>query len=160
MTDLWSIRWYFGKEETVSSLFLPAGFECFIIEDQEQDVKVWGETCIPEGRYELVLHYSPKFSRPERLGHEVIMLKDVPDFKWIYIHPGIDDDDSAGCLLTGTGVWVPHIQRSRNIDSRQAYDRLHPKLVNFINEGPTFLSIGRMAPYGMSTIRPQDISVA
>ena len=59
-------------------------------------------SCIPEGRYELVKRYSPKFK-----WH--LLVKDVPDRALILIHPANDAlKELKGCIapvsfLTGEG---------------------------------------------------------
>jgi hypothetical protein len=66
---------------------------------------VAGETRIPAGTYQIKLRtdggmtvkYKSKF--PEHRG--MLWLQDVPGFEWIYIHVGINDDHTAGCILVG-----------------------------------------------------------
>lgn len=97
-----------GDESTISTLD-EAGEGgrriCYILEDQYQPVKVPGETRIPPGRYRITLREdSPKFAHYyDRWDWYEGMpwLNDVPLFTYIYYHPGIDDDDSEGCGLTG-----------------------------------------------------------
>jgi len=82
------------------------GFKCFTLEDairekpgvKVADWKVHGETAIPEGRYEIVLHDSAKF------GADTLMLAFVQGFSYIYIHSGNDDDDTEGCIIVGDRI--------------------------------------------------------
>ncbi len=106
--ELASARWGTGTESTISTITQSdegGSFFGYILEDQYQTVKVPGETCISAGRYQILLRTdSPKFAHYyDRWDWFKGMpwLQDVPDFTYVYIHPGIDDDDSAGCLLTG-----------------------------------------------------------
>lgn len=88
---------------TDSPLTTPV-FECFILEDcfradpkpetPQNEAKVYGETAIPAGTFELVLHNSPHFG-------EVLMLVGVPGYELVYIHWGNTPKDTLGCLLTG-----------------------------------------------------------
>lgn len=61
-----------------------------------------GRSCVPEGRYQLVKRYSPKFK-----WH--LMLKDVPGRSLILLHPANDAlQELKGCIapvsvITGTG---------------------------------------------------------
>ena len=47
------IRTQFGDDATNGLLFVDGVFECYTLEDQYQDQKVYGETCIPEGTYPI-----------------------------------------------------------------------------------------------------------
>lgn len=60
--------------------------------------KVYGNTCIPYGTYEVILSYSPKFKRilPE-------VLK-VDQFTGIRFHRGNYTKDTEGCILVGEKV--------------------------------------------------------
>ena len=57
--------------------------------------KMKGRSAIPEGRYPVVISYSPKFKQwlPILLG--------VPMFKGIRIHAGNTAKDTQGCILLG-----------------------------------------------------------
>ena len=73
-----------------------------------------GVSCIPEGRYELVKRWSPKFNRH-------LLLMDVPQRKDILMHPANDAmQELQGCiapvsLISGTG---------KGLRSRKAVDAL------------------------------------
>ena len=47
------VRFQFGKDATNGMLFIDGEFECYTLEDEYRDVKVMGETCIPEGTYDV-----------------------------------------------------------------------------------------------------------
>ncbi|HEX2594704.1 MAG TPA: DUF5675 family protein [Rhizomicrobium sp.] len=98
---------------TLGVLFVDGRFRAFSLEDEISDVKVPGRTCIPEGRYQIRLTWSPKFNRvlPE--------LVDVPGFTGVRIHAGNTKDDTAGCVLLG-------VQRSgvNLVQSRPAVEQL------------------------------------
>ena len=49
------VRTQFGKDATNGMLFINGLFECFTLEDEYRDLKVRGETCIPDGEYEIKL---------------------------------------------------------------------------------------------------------
>lgn len=84
------------------------GFEGFCIEDEYRAKKIMNETRIPAGLYEIKLRkaggfhtrYSKKFGSKHK---GMLWLQNVPNFKWIYIHPGNTDDDTSGCLLPNLG---------------------------------------------------------
>lgn len=113
--ELYSSRFGTGSESTISNIRQEAdeGGEAlgFILEDQYQTVKVPGETCIPVGRYRILLRTdSPKFAhyydrwdwyRGMPWLQEVEREDGSMSFTYVYIHPGTDDDDSSGCLICG-----------------------------------------------------------
>lgn len=64
------------------------------------EVKIQGETAIPNGRYRVTLEYSPKFS-PRYGGRRIPTIHDVPGFSGIRMHTGNDAHDSEGCVIVG-----------------------------------------------------------
>lgn len=87
-----------------------------VIEDKVRDLnkdgdlndagecKVYAQTAIPYGTYEVLLTVSPKFqNRPWATPYKgvVPLLNNVPHFSGIRIHPGATERDSAGCLIVG-----------------------------------------------------------
>jgi len=82
-------------------------FLCYTLEDQAQTTKVYGETRIPAGTYNLTLRteggfhtrYLAKFGGDWHKG--MIYVNDVPDFEYILWHIGNSPIDTKGCLLLG-----------------------------------------------------------
>lgn len=115
------------KKSTIGELFVDGVLECYTLEDVVRDLgpngegKVWGQTAIPAGTYEVVLNLSPKFGRimPRLLG--------VPFFDGILIHKGNTDNDTHGCILVGDEPGEDVIRKST-----PAFDRLYPKLVQAV----------------------------
>jgi hypothetical protein len=62
---------------------------------QRPDWKVPGETAIPPGTYCLTLHLSPSFHK------HLLLLQDVPLFRYILIHYGALPGNTKGCVLVG-----------------------------------------------------------
>ena len=81
-------------------------FMCYTIEDEQRDVKVWGETRIPAGTYKLKLRteggchsrYTGKYGDWHK---GMIWVQDVPGFEFILWHTGNTDESTAGCLILG-----------------------------------------------------------
>lgn len=90
--------------------------------------KVKGRSAIPEGRYAVVISYSPKFKAwlPILLGG--------PEFnrKWqgIRIHAGNCSEDTEGCILVGKNREVGKV-----LDSRIWLHRLKQKIVEAKDRG-------------------------
>ena len=90
--------------------------------------KVKGRSAIPEGRYAVVISYSPKFKAwlPILLGG--------PEFnrKWqgIRIHAGNCSEDTEGCILVGKNREVGKV-----LDSRIWVHRLKQKIVEAKDRG-------------------------
>ena len=90
--------------------------------------KVKGRSAIPEGRYAVVISYSPKFKAwlPILLGG--------PEFnrKWqgIRIHAGNCSEDTEGCILVGKNKLVGQV-----VDSRIWVHRLKQKIVEAKGRG-------------------------
>lgn len=85
-------------DSTQGSLFEgaypPGSFLCYTLEPAKTDNK----GCIPIGVYQVVITWSPHFSRPMPL------LVNVPEFEGIRIHPGNIEQDTHGCILVGKGA--------------------------------------------------------
>lgn len=93
-------RKYKKQNYTIGDLYINGQWLCNTIEDKVRilnsfEDKVYGETAIPEGRYKVLVTYSPKFKRylPE--------LINTPFFKNIRIHSGNTEKDSEGCIIVG-----------------------------------------------------------
>ena len=86
--------------------------------------KVKGRSAIPEGRYAVVISYSPKFKQwlPILLG--------VPKFEGIRIHAGNTAKDTEGCILVGKNREVGKV-----LDSRIWLHRLKQKIVEAKDRG-------------------------
>ena len=111
-------------------------FLCFTLEDEHRDVKVRGETRIPAGRYRILLRKEggmhPRYAQRYDFHRGMLWLQDVPNFQWIYIHPGNDHDDTLGCLLTGDTCEQNVTENGRLGAPRAAYARIYPRIAEAI----------------------------
>lgn len=132
MMNLEIDRYAFGDDSTLGKLWVGGSFECFTLEDERREVKVPGETCIPVGRYEVLLRdeggmnerYHDRF--PE-FHKGMLHLQDVPEFEWIYFHTGNRESHTRGCPLVGQ---VPVMLPSGEFEIAQsvlAYTALYRK---------------------------------
>ena len=113
----------YTDKSTIGKLYINGMFQCFTLEDKdrqlEQDIskKVYGESAIPRGKYQVVITYSKRFRT------ELPLLVDVKGFEGIRIHPGNFAGDTEGCVLVGSGT-AP----DRLFNSRAAFSALFQRL--------------------------------
>jgi hypothetical protein len=117
---------------TIGRLTIDGVFQCFILEDviREDPLrpvsawKVYGETAIPSGRYQIVITHSPTFKK------KLPLLIDVPGFSGVRIHSGNEAKHSHGCLLPGR-------TRGRAFvgESRLAFEALHRAIAAALDSG-------------------------
>jgi hypothetical protein len=120
-------------ESTLGALFIDDVFQCYTLEDEERTTKVFGETRIPEGTYKVALRkeggHHARYSKTFSEFHKgMLHILDVPNFKWILIHIGNDEDDTAGCLLVGNSPNNNKIKKGFLGDSTTAYVNLYLKV--------------------------------
>ena len=117
-------------------------FLCYTLEDEQRDVKVWGETRIPAGTYKLGLRTEGGFHNRylSRYGADfhkgMIWVLDVPGFEWILWHSGNTDENTAGCLLLGNTQTSNLVSKDGFIgSSRDAYKLVYPRVLAAIESG-------------------------
>jgi hypothetical protein len=115
---------------TVGRLFVDGVFECYTLEDGIRTHKVYGETAIPVGSYPVVVNYSPRFRT------SLPLLRDVPNFDGIRIHPGNAPKDTLGCILVGRS-WASGAETVTA--SRLAFEPLKTKIQSAIERGEQVL---------------------
>lgn len=163
------VRLYDEDHDTTRSRFYFNGkMMGYGLEDEKREEKVHGETRIPDGRYEMALRYSPKFSKayyrdadgniisqkerlrnPEMINrypdpHELIWVKDVPGFEFILWHWGNYDHNTDGCYLVGSTLFT-HPKHGRAVgQSRMKYEEIYPILWRAImKKGGVFVTYNR-----------------
>jgi len=135
------IRTQFGKDATNGLLFIDGLFECYVLEDQYQEVKVMHETCIPEGEYEIKLRtvggFNERYTKKYPTMHRgMLWLQDVPGFEYILIHQGNTDEHTSGCLIVGDTQQDLDVSFNGFVGSSSvAYKKLYPKLSGAILKG-------------------------
>lgn len=111
------IRITLADKYTEGEMYIDGKYYCKTLEDKNRDLnkngkfdngekKVYGETCIPFGQYDVELTYSNKFKR------ELPLIKDVPEFSGIRIHRGNKPEDTLGCILVGEKVHAGWLSNS------------------------------------------------
>lgn len=136
-------RRFLGKSYTIGSLSIDGKKFCDTLEDRVRDLnkngvfdgdekKVYGETAIPYGTYDVVVDYSPKFKR------ELPRLQNVRHFEGILIHRGNTAEDSAGCILVGENEVKGKVINSTPYEKelvrilKEAQDRKEPITIKIV----------------------------
>ena len=104
---------------TIGKLYVDDEYFCDTLEDKDREltsdmsledikkVKVYGQTAIPTGRYQVVMNMSARFKKVMPL------LLNVPGFDGIRIHSGNTAADTQGCILLGQNKVVGKVINSR-----------------------------------------------
>lgn len=123
-----------GSHDTLGRLHIDGKFYCYTLEDEARAVKVKGDTRIPSGTYDVIFYDSPSH------GKKSLMIKDVPGFSYILIHPGNTEDDTMGCLLPGKRIGTVYskkdqINKRGVLDSKQAFKEIYAVIAPAIERG-------------------------
>lgn len=130
------------SDYTIGRLYVNGEYVCDTIEDRNrgltQDMpleeikakKVYGETAIPTGTYEVDMNtVSPKFkdrSWAKPYGGKLPRLIGVKGFDGVLLHVGNNASDSSGCLLCGKNTIVGMVTGSTNTFKMLMYNYLIP----------------------------------
>lgn len=119
-------------DTTISIIFIDGVFECFGLEDEYREDKVFSETRIPAGRYKIGVRtiggFHRRYSKKFIFHRGMLEVLDVPNFEYILLHVGNTDDDTAGCLLVGVGA-NSKIGDMAIQSSVAAYRKLYSKVI-------------------------------
>jgi len=129
-------RVFDDKLRTIGIMKVDGKPECFSLEDAFHEEKVWGKTRIPRGSYEIKLRTEggmhKKYSKKYDWHKGMLWLQDVENFEWVYIHIGNDEEDTDGCILTGTN-W--NMRGNTITGSALAYKTLYQKIISQLQAG-------------------------
>lgn len=143
-SELLLTRHIFTDKSTIGELKWKGGeFECHTLEDTcrrdknndgrlQSEEKIFGETAIPAGRYEIKMEWSEHYKR------KMPFLQNVPYFQGIMIHWGNWAKDTKGCILVGDKD--PHAP-DFIAASQKNYNELEPKIVKCLAEGKLYINI-------------------
>lgn len=102
------IRDTFTENTTIGKLYVDGVYFCETLEDKDRGLdqklstaintalKVYGETCIPYGIYNVIVTPSVRLKRT------LPLLINVEGFQGIRIHKGNSKKDTLGCIILGT----------------------------------------------------------
>lgn len=135
------LRFSSRSEDSLGLLFINGRFVCFTLEDEKRQVKVQGETRIPNGVYPIALRTTGGFhSRyAKRFGcfHKgMLHLLNVPHFKYVLIHILNDESETDGWIGVGDVLYSNNKGTKGYLgQSTQAYKRLYTQVSQALLNG-------------------------
>ena len=120
-------REIFAPRYTEGKLYCNGKYIADTLEDTFRDLtkqkKVYGETAIPPGVYQVKVTMSNRFKKL------MPILIDVPNFEGVRIHAGNKPEDTEGCILIGVKASAGLLTRSRE-KTQAVYDLIQNALNN------------------------------
>ena len=112
-------RFEFKDTYTIGKMYVDGVYECYTLEDVvRKGAKVYGQTAIATGTYNVIINHSNRFNR------DLPLLENVPNFTGVRIHAGNTSAHTEGCILVGT-TWSG---KDFIGNSRVAFNKLFEKL--------------------------------
>ena len=144
-----SILRYAAQPEapTLGLILIDDSFACYTLEDPTRREKVAGDTCIPEGVYQLKLRtaggmhvrYTKRF--PD-IHKGMLHVTGISNFSWVYLHCGRTRKHTEGCPLVGDQISSnPPAADALLSKSVRAYERIYPVIAAAIEQGPVMLTV-------------------
>lgn len=127
---------------TIGKLYIDGTYFCDTLEDKDRGLtqsmqlseiknkKVYGQTAIPTGTYQLTITYSNRFKQLMPL------INNVPGYAGIRIHVGNTSKDTDGCILVGVNKVVGKV-----LESKVTYQKLYQKLSEANNNQKIYITI-------------------
>lgn len=127
---------------TIGRLYVNGTYLCDTLEDKDrgltkdmsvseiQKKKVYGETAIPIGKYQVIMSYSNKFKKV------LPLILNVPGYSGIRFHSGNTANDSLGCILVGQNKVVGKV-----INSRDTMNKLQKILTEACKKEKIYITI-------------------
>ena len=153
------LRYSPNGESSLGLLFVDKKFQCYTLEDERRTMKVLGHTRIPSGKYRVKFRKVEKSPKTIKYRNRFywftyhLMLQNVENFKYVYIHIGNKDDDTEGCILVGNRANNNTLIDGEIQGSAKAFEKLYrlisgrlelgeTVMINVIDED-TILKLGR-----------------
>ena len=126
-------RQYFSDKSTIGRLEWSEDIDWVSLEDRDLGLrsdmpleelkakKVYAETAIPYGTYEVLMQWSEKYKKL------MPFLQNVPAYSGIMIHVGNKPIDTLGCLIIAT-----YIGRDEVFESKKAFDAFYPLAMDWL----------------------------
>ena len=120
-------REIFAPRYTEGKLYCNGKYIADTLEDTFRDLtkqkKVYGETAIPTGTYQVKVTMSNRFNKL------MPILIDVPGFEGVRVHAGNKPEDTEGCILIGVKASAGLLTMSRE-KTKAVYDMIQNALNN------------------------------
>ena len=137
-------RYSSEKDSTLGILMLvddetdKKDFLCFTLEDEKRETKVYGETRIPEGTYQIEYRkeggYHNKYTkRFPNIHRGMLHITNVPNFEYILIHCGNTTEHTHGCLLVGDVISQNVSKEPFLGQSSNCYKRIYPIIADVLD---------------------------
>ncbi|MEA5402611.1 DUF5675 family protein [Arcicella sp. DC2W] len=116
--DLVVKRFLKTSKSTIGKLYVDGTFTCYTLEDidrnlsslmtleQIKELKIYGNTAIPRGKYALAVQQSPSN------GKRYFYLQNVKGYTGVRIEWGNTQMDTLGCILVGTTYTTDKVNNS------------------------------------------------
>ena len=148
MTHTFYLSRLFRNHEETIGIFSTAGrVICHSLEDEKRTVKLFGETRIPAGKYEINFRTEGRLHKKymalyPTMHKGMLWIRNIKNFTYCYIHQGVDDTHTAGCPLCATDSHTRHDNRYKLVNSGIGYRRFYPLMAKPLMAGDrVFLDI-------------------
>lgn len=134
-------RYSDGGDSTLGLIFIDGQFDGYTLEDEHRDKKVMHETRIPAGSYQIKFREEPASTMNQRYQAQFpwftwhLWLQDVPNFTHIYIHQGVTDEHTSGCILVGDGANNNVAKAGRLSGTDTAFKRIYQTVSDALKSG-------------------------
>lgn len=130
------------EKYTIGKFYIDGQYMCDTLEDTDRGlkqsmtleeikkIKVYSQTAIPTGRYQIVWSYSNRFKKC------LPLLLNVPGYEGIRIHSGNTEADTSGCLLLGQNKVVGKV-----INSVVTCNKVLPLIKEACENGKVYITI-------------------
>jgi hypothetical protein len=133
-------RTIFSDKTSIGQFYIEGQYFCFTLEDKtraQDEPKVYGETAIPYGRYEITFRttgsiYNEYKIRFADIGSErgTLWIRNIPGFEYVLMHIGNTNADTLGCILVGT-----QYEENKITNSTVAYKKIYPIIADALSKG-------------------------
>jgi len=134
------LRYSWNEDATLGLLFVNGKFHCDVLEDEKREIKVRGETRIPEGVYKLVIRREDtpltiKYRQRYDFFKYHVEIAGIKNFSNVYLHPGRHSGHTLGCPLIGNRITNNRYERALLSDDVRPWKELYLNLYKHLEGG-------------------------